>query len=117
MRLETTGWGCVMVACAAVVAAFSFLASVNEYASMFGEELAAANDCNGPATVLMLSTPAVLLAIAGVVLSIRALRARRSVLAMIAVCLGVAVLSAIAGRAPDVAAELWKNSRPDSPCR
>jgi hypothetical protein len=105
------------VAFAVLLAAFSFLASVNEYAAVFGQEMSGAYDCDGPRQVLIFSAPPLLLASAGVFLSLRALRARRSRQAVIAVALGVAVLCAIAVRAPGAIAELRKNSRAGSPCR
>jgi hypothetical protein len=110
-------WGWALISCAMLLTAISYLASVNEYAEVFGRELAGAYDCDGPAIVVLLSAPAVILSGAGMFLSFRAFCVTRDRRALLAVFLGVAVLCVIAFRAPAVAAELAKNARADSPCR
>lgn len=111
------GAGCALVAFGVISAALPFLVSVNEYAAMFGNEMAGAYDCNGPDTVLAFSALPFVLATAGVFLSVRTLRVRRSRRSVMAVCLGVAVLCAVTVRASEAVAELQKNNGPDSPCR
>ena len=116
-RARGLGCGVALIVCAAILAACSYLAAVNEYASVFGREMAGAYDCDGPANVLMLSIPALMLALVGGVLTFRVWRTRRSRRALLALCLGIAVLFALARRTPAVIAELKKNNRADSPCR
>lgn len=111
------GCGWVLVACATILAVPLLIVSANEYVAMFGDEMADVYDCNGPAIVLLFSVLPFALAGAGVFLSDRTLRLRRSRRSVIAVCLGVAVLCVVAVRASGAVAELQKNRRPDSPCR
>jgi hypothetical protein len=110
-------WGCVLVIVAALLATASYFVSINEYVSMFGEEMALAYDCNGPDSVLVFLVPAVILAVSGGVLSWRAWRRARTAVAAAALCLGLVVAVVELARLRPILVEARRNASPDSPCR
>jgi hypothetical protein len=114
---RSTVVGCVLIAIAALLAGFSLLASANEYVRVFGDDMANVYDCDGPGSVLLLSVPSFLLAIAGMIVSFRAFRGRRSIAAAGAIVVGLVVLSVLLARTPGTFAEMRKNAAPHSPCR
>lgn len=110
-------FGLVAVVLGALLAAFAYVGSIHEYSRAFGPELAGAYDCDGPASVLMFLVPSFGLAIIGVLLSARAFRANRRVLAAAGIAVGVLVLLLDVARVPPALRELRRNAAPDSPCR
>jgi ABC-type Na+ efflux pump permease subunit len=109
--------GAVLVGAAVLLAALSYLGSVNEYVAVFGEAGKGSYDCDGPDTVLAFSVPPLLLAIAGIAVSVRSFRAHRGTAAVVALCVGVVVMVALAARVPALVTEMRKNAAADSPCR
>lgn len=115
IRDNRHGW--ILVTLAVLLALFSTLASVNEYTAMFGREMAGAYDCDGPGFVLLFTIPPLLLAIAGIIVSVRRGRIGSNPAANWAAAVGVIVLLALSARLPAVLTELRRNAAPQSPCR
>ena len=110
------GYG-IVVAVAALFATLSWLATVNEYTAVFGAEMAGAYDCDGPLFVFIFLVPAVVLALIGIGLSVRALRRRRTIAAGVALGVALLVVAAVIVRLAPAMAEARRNAAPGSPCR
>ena len=110
------GYGCLAVAIALLSGAASYLLSINEYVATFGDQMSGAYDCDGPVSVLIFLIPAVILAILGIVLSLRAWRRNPTWIVRVAVIVGFIVLVVELVRLPPTISQLRKNTGTHSPC-
>ncbi|HYC93391.1 MAG TPA: hypothetical protein VEO54_29560 [Thermoanaerobaculia bacterium] len=104
------------IAIAVLLTLVSYFASVNEYVSAFGDEMAGAYDCDGPVVVLTFAAAGIFFGLLAIVGSGGAMRRsrRRSARAALGVAI-IVVLVATARIVPTIY-ELRRNAAPDSPC-
>ena len=106
----------IVIAIAVLLTLMAHLFSANEYVSVFGDEMAGAYDCDGPAIVLTLGVAGIVAALLGIVWSLRALRRSRTRAARAALGLALIVVVVASVRIAPAIGEMRRNTETDSPC-
>lgn len=105
------------VVIAVLVTLMSYLLSVNEYVSVFGDEMAGAHDCDGPAAVGTLAAAGIVLGVLGVVWSGSVLRRSHTRAARVTAGVAIIVVLVASARIVRTIPEIRRNAAPDSPCQ